>query len=231
MNILQFNIKTNLIFEGLLIYILFFFRPLTIILKDSNIKIKIFRDRIQRLLVPRFFHDRRQTNFLKDLIFIGEKTNIDSQFSKFKAIGRKLYEYRTPNQNTSEYRPQEIDLPFPEKHIEDFTFTVSGFSFKVNGTNKIKEKLNPLSNYINFETNTESEQNTISDEIFYHVVKYLKEKIAEYNAILTKNIFNEGYFLYDKSNLIKKTFVTAINKQLNLYGSLVIFQEKPAFQT
>ena len=115
-----------------------FFRPFTIILKDSNIKIKIFRDRIQRLLVPRFFHDRRQTNFLKDLIFIGEKTNIDLQFSKFKAIGRKLYEYRAPNQNISEYRLQEIDLPFPEKYIEEFPFTVSGFSFKVNGTNKIK---------------------------------------------------------------------------------------------
>ena len=185
-----------------MIYILFF-RPFTIILKDSNIKIKIFRDRIQRLLVPRFFHDKRQTNFLKDLIFIGEKT-IDPQFSKFKAIGRKLYEYRAPNQKISEYRTQEIDLPFPEKYIEEFTFTVSGFSFKVNGTNKMKEKLNPSSNLINFETNTESEQNTISDEIFYPVVKYLKEKIAEHDAIPTKNVINESYFLYDKSNLIKK---------------------------
>ena len=185
-----------------MIYILFF-RPFTIILKDSNIKIKIFRDRIQRLLVPRFFHDKRQTNFLKDLIFIGEKT-IDPQFSKFKAIGRKLYEYRAPNQKISEYRTQEIDLPFPEKYIEEFTFTVSGFSFKVNRTNKRKEKLNPSSNLINFETNTESEQNTISDEIFYPVVKYLKEKIAEHDAIPTKNVINESYFLYDKSNLIKK---------------------------
>ena len=185
-----------------MIYILFF-RPFTIILKDSNIKIKIFRDRIQRLLVPRFFHDKRQTNFIKDLIFIGEKT-IDPQFSKFKAIGRKLYEYRAANQKISEYRTQEIDLPFPEKYIEEFTFTVSGFSFKVNRTNKRKEKLNSSSNLINFETNTESEQNTISDEIFYPVVKYLKEKIAEHDAIPTKNVINESYFLYDKSNLIKK---------------------------
>ena len=203
-----------------------FSRPFTIILKDLNIKIKIFRDRIQRILVPRFFHDRRQTNVLKDLIFIGEKTNIDSQFSKFKAIGRKLYEYRAPNQSTSEYRPQEIDLPFPEKYIEDFTFTVSGFSFKVNGTNKIKEKLNPSSNLINFETNTISEQNTISDEIFYPAIKYLKEKIAEYDAIPTKNFINESYFLYDKSNLIKITFVTAINKYLNLYRSFSYFLGK-----
>ena len=51
-----------------------------------NIKIKIYKDRIQRPLVPRFFHDRRQTSFLKDLIFIGEKTNIALQFSKFKPL-------------------------------------------------------------------------------------------------------------------------------------------------
>ena len=94
------------------------------------------------------------------------------QFSKFKAIGGKLYEYRAPSQKISEYRPQEVDLPFPEKYIEEVTFTVSGFSFKVNRTNKIKEKLNPSSNLLNFETNTESEQNTISDEIFYPVEKY-----------------------------------------------------------
>ena len=61
-----------------------------------------------------------------------------------------------------------------------------------------------MSNLINFETNTESEQNAISDEIFYPIVKYLKEKIAEYDAIPSKNFINESYFLYDKSNLIKK---------------------------
>ena len=52
-------------------------------LKDSNIKIKVFKNRIYKLSVPRFFHDRRQTNFLKDLIFIGEKI-IDLQYSKLK---------------------------------------------------------------------------------------------------------------------------------------------------
>ena len=83
-----------------------------------------------------------------------------------------------------------------------------------------------MSNLINFETNTEWEQNTISGEIFYPVVKYLKEKIAEYNAIPTKNVINESYFLYNKSNLIKKTFVTAINNYLNLYGSFSCFSEK-----
>ena len=182
-----------------------YFRPFTIILKDSNFKIKKFNDRIQKLFVPRFYHDRRQTNFLKDMRFVGEYPKInESSFCKFKSIGRRLYEYRPTTQKIKEFNLQEIDIPFPEKYLEDFTYTVSGFSFKVNGTNKIKEKLNPLSNLINFETNIESKQNAICDEIFYPVVIYLKEKIAEYDAILTKNFINESYFLYDESNLIKK---------------------------
>ena len=48
----------------------------------------------------------------------------------------------------------------------------------------------------------------------------LKKKIVEYNTIPTKNFIN------DKSNLIKKTFVTAINKQLSLYGSFSYFSGK-----
>ena len=204
-----------------------YFRPFTIILKDSNFKIKKFNDRIQKLFVPRFYHDRRQTNFLKDMRFVGEYPKInESSFCKFKSIGRRLYEYRPTTQKIKEFNLQEIDIPFPEKYIEDFTYTVSGFSFKVNRTNKRKEKLNPSSNLRNFEINTESEQNTIYDEIFYPVVKYLKEKIAEYDAIPTKHFINESYFLCDKNNLIKKTFVTAINKYLNLYGSFSYFSGK-----
>ena len=37
---------------------------------------------------------------------------------------------------------------------------------------------------------------------------------------------NESYFLYDKSNLIKRTFVTGINKQLSLFGSFSFFSGK-----
>ena len=40
-----------------------------------------------------------------------------------------------------------------------------------------------------------------------------------------KNV-NESYFLYDKSNLIKRTFVTAINKQFSLFGSFSFFSGK-----
>ena len=41
-----------------------------------------------------------------------------------------------------------------------------------------------------------------------------------------KNFINESCFSYDKSNLIKKTFITAINKQVSLYGSFSYFSGK-----
>ena len=52
--------------------------------------------------------------------------------------------------------------------------------------------------------------------------------MAECKAIPTRNFINESYFLYDKSNPIKKTFVSAINKQLSLYGSFSYFSGNTA---
>ena len=59
-----------------------------------------------------------------------------------------------------------------------------------------------------------------------YIYIYIEEKIAEYNAVSVKNFINESYFLYDKSFLIKKTFVTAINKTLSIYGSFSHFSGK-----
>ena len=174
-------------------------------LRDSNLRIKFFRKILSNLYVRKFFHDKRQTIFLKDLKFVEVKEPENNTFfSKSKSIGRRLYRYIAEDRSDVFYSTYRFDFPFPEKYLEDFTYTVSGFSFNVNVMNKIKEKLNPSANLINFETNTESELNTIPNEIFYPVLKNLKEKLAEYKAIPTINFINESYFLYNKSNLIKK---------------------------
>ena len=39
-----------------------------------------FTDIIQRLFVPKFYHDRKDENFLKDLIYIGKKKEIDEKY-------------------------------------------------------------------------------------------------------------------------------------------------------
>ena len=105
-------------------------------------------------------------------------------------------------------------------------YTVHGFSFTFkSAANNLSTILKPSNDLINVESGLEEVENTLIDELFY-TVKKIKEKIEEYNAIPIKYFINESYFLYDKSNLIKKTFITAINKQLSLHGSFSYFSGK-----
>ena len=188
-----------------------------------------FTDRIQRLFVPKLYHDRKDTNFLKGLIYIGEKKEIDEKyFFEGPLLGRKLYEYRINKNNKRplNIHPRDLDWPFPEKFYQSIGFTVHGFSFKFkNLPNSLSSILNPSDNLINIESNTEQAENILTEELFSKK-KDIEEKIVEYKGIPTTNFVNEGYFLYDKSNLIKKTFVTAINKQLSLHGSFSYFSGK-----
>ena len=39
---------------------------------------------------------------------------------------------------------------------------------------------------------------------------------------------NESYFWYDRSNVIKETLLTAINKKMSIYGSFSYFQSRTA---
>ena len=45
------------------------------------------------------------------------------------------------------------------------------------------------------------------------------------------SFINESYFLYDKSNLIKQTFLTEINKLLSIYGSISYFDKTGTNET
>ena len=103
---------------------------------------------------------------------------------------------------------------FPGKFYESIRFTVSGFSFEF-------KKLN-------VESGIKQVENSLNEALFYENKKNIKEKIAKYIAIPTKNFINESYFLCDKSNLIKKTFAAVVNKQLSLYGSFSYFSGKRA---
>ena len=78
------------------------------------------------------------------------------------------------------------------------------FKFK-NLPNSLSSILNPSHNLINIESNTEQAENNLTEELFFKKKKKdVEEKIAEYKIITTTNFINESYFLYDKSNLIKK---------------------------
>lgn len=108
-----------------------------------------------------------------------------------------------------------MNWPYSDKYYESIGYTVRGFSFEFkNASINIKNILNPIDGLINAESGIEEVSNTLSQEIFFPSKKAIDDKITEYNAIPKKIFINEGYFLYDRSFLIKKTFVTALDKQL-----------------
>ena len=74
---------------------------------------------------------------------------------------------------------------------------------------------------------TEQVDNTFTNEKIFNQT-LLEQKIKEFKAIPTKEFINESFFLYDKSNVIKRTFITALNKELSLYGSISYFSGKKA---
>ena len=65
----------------------------------------------------------------------------------------------------------------------------------------LRSILNPQVGLINVENGLEGADNNLNSDLFNPAKK---KKIAEYIAIPTKRFINESYFLYDKSNLIKK---------------------------
>ena len=127
-----------------------------------------FTDRIQRPFVPKFYHDRKDNNFLKDLIYFGEKKEIDEKyFFEVSLFGRKLYEYRI-NRNKKRLKtihPKNLDWPFPDKFYESIRYTIHGFLFKFkNLPNSLSSILNPSKNLINIESNTEQVENILTEE-------------------------------------------------------------------
>ena len=131
-----------------------------------------FTKRIQRLFIPKFYHDRKEINFLIGLAYVGEKTEIDKEdFNELPILGRKLYEYKV-NQSEEELKMKptislnwkNLDWPFPEKFYESIGFTVPGFSFEFkNATSNLKSILNPQNDLINVESGIEQTENSLNE--------------------------------------------------------------------
>ena len=102
-----------------------------------------------------------------------------------------------------------------------------GFSFVFpNASAKLKEHLLPSKNLLNITSRTEEVDNVLTQNDFFPIQKDIKDKIGEYNSVGENNFISESYFLYDKSNLILDTFITALNKNISMYGSFSYFKGK-----
>ena len=97
------------------------------------------------------------------------------------------------------------DWHFPKNFFKSVGYTVDGFKFSFPKVKTaIKDILNPTKNLLNIENGLEDSSNSFSSELFFPSKENIEDKIAEYNNFPTKDFVNESYFLYNKSNLIRK---------------------------
>ena len=103
-------------------------------------------------------------------------------------------------------------------------YTINGFSFKIEkAPTELKTILDPKDNLINLESAIEEINLPGKEKVLTNTEREIANTIP---AIPTKNFINDSYFLCDKSNLIQKTYITALNKQIVLYGSFSYFSGK-----
>ena len=94
------------------------------------------------------------------------------------------------------------------------------------GSTSLKNFFQPSQNLLNIEPGTEETSTVPTQYSFYPVQQQIQENIKNYNTVPAKYFINESYFLYDKSNLIKETYIFALNKRILRYGSICYFDKK-----
>ena len=89
-------------------------------------------NRTEKIFVPNYYHDRKDSNVLQFFDFVGEKSKIDDpSFSLYpEEFGWKLYIYKPKKDllpRILDY--SHLDFFFPKKHFYNVGWTVEGYSF------------------------------------------------------------------------------------------------------
>ena len=93
-------------------------------------------------------------------------------------------------------------------------------------SDSLKSLIQPSPNLINTESRTEETSTVPTQYSFYSGQKEIQEKIKNYNNVPVKYFINESYFLYEKSDLIKETYFTALSKKIIYIWFNKLFQQK-----
>ena len=72
-------------------------------------QILFHKNKFASIFVPKFYHDKRDTNFLKFLSYVGEH-GPDNLRCEYLQIGRKLHEYKKKTAGSSARSIQSTDL-------------------------------------------------------------------------------------------------------------------------
>ena len=151
---------------------------------------------------------------------VGDKT-----FTEFKRV---LYVYKSETIRTHKFDDRtQLDWLFPDYYSKTFGLSVRGFEFTfLNLSSSLKTFFEPSQNLINSKTGTEETTSVPTQATFFPEQKTIEKNIKKYNDISTKYFVNESYFLYNKSELIKETYITELKKRISIYGSKSYFDKK-----
>ena len=98
----------------------------------------------------------------------------------------------------------------------------------MNTSRRLEVALEPTTNLLNLEKPEYKDSHFLHKNDFYSHQKEKTGLIAAYNKLPGKYFVNESHFLYDNSNLIKNTYINALNKTISIYGSFSYFKTKTA---
>ena len=102
-----------------------------------------------------------------------------------------------------------------------------GFSFLLSKLVYLTKKLfQPTPNLLNTNSGTEEKSTVPTQYSFYPGQQQIVENIESFSKVPQKYFINESCFLYDKSDLIKETYITTLNKKISIYGSISYFNIK-----
>ena len=137
-----------------------------------------------------------------------------------------MYEIKKTTSLTRPIQSADADWPFPQIYFKNVGLTVRGFNFFYpNLSTSLKNFFQPSQNLLNIEPGTEEISAVPTQYLFYPVQQQIEENIKKYD-VPAKYFINESYFWYDKSDLIKESYITAINKKVFLYGPISHFNKK-----
>ena len=175
------------------------------------------------IVVPKFYHDRASTNFLKFYNYKG-KMKIRRSLGSF--YERAVYIYNKKDINTCDINDSDQDWCFLDKYSKIMGFSIRGFEFTFpDSKDPIKSLITPSSELINKVSGTEKGP-VPSTESFNPQENPIRVAIENYKNKLSVNYINESYFLYDKSDLIKEIYITELNRKVLIYGCVSYFNKK-----
>ena len=105
--------------------------PSTVLHVQPLDKIDLIEGRLAYLLVPRYYHDRRDTGFMKNLTYQGKvfsdrSNHVNKRFCEFDRV---LYIYVSTILRTFVLSESKINWNSSDKYSKTLRLTVRGFSF------------------------------------------------------------------------------------------------------